>query len=429
MRKLIWILALLFPLSVFSQDSTKTTYHLNVAIGTFTATGIADWQGQLALVGSSTYSIDSIKVGYILFDEYGNKFRVEADSVIVSGFITRVDVSNIGGTSKPMGSRGALYAPSENLKLNIIPPNGSNYITEQTESRMLTDNWLMIDSLIYNFSLDTAYASGDTIFFIFPGGDTTTVTLDLSFDSNREILRTPSVGTNIGGTSIKQWLEWWYFTAPTISISGMTSPIQVGTSQGYTISGTTSNAGGATLSGGVLRMTSPSIDTLDNFGTGTSYSASITFTPQQGGSGQYNGFSYSFQARQNWVFGSESGVATSSTRTIQGVYPVLYGMSATDFTSTGDPYMLTKLVQTEGNKTVTLTGSGFIYYLVPKTWGDFNLSQIIDHNGFNVTPSFTSYDVLISSSGLLNDWVDVPYKMYKLNTITTTSGYAYQFIR
>jgi len=429
MRTLIWIIALLLPLSVFSQDSTKTQYNLNVAIGTFTATGTADWQGNLALVGSSTYSIDSIQVGYILFDSYGNKYRIEDDSIVVSGFIVRVDVSNIGGTAKPFEGRGALYAPSENLKLNIIPPNGSNYITEQQESQMMTDNWLMLDSLIYNFALDTAYANGDTIFLIFPGGDTTTVTLDLAFDSNRNILRVPTIGTNIGGSSIKQWLEWWYFTAPTLSISGMTTPIQVGTSQSYTISGSTTNPGSATLSGGVLRRTSPGIDTLDNFGAGTSYSASITFTPQQGGTGTYNELSYSFQARQNWVFGAESGLATSSTRTIQGVYPVLYGMSATDFSVGGDPYTLTKLVQTEGNKTVTLTGSGFIYYLVPKTWGDFTLSQIIDHNGFNVTSSFTAYDVLVSSSGLLNDWVDVPYKMYKLNTTTTTLGYAYQFIR
>lgn len=105
-------------------------------------------------------------------------------------------------------------------------------------------------------------------------------------------------------------------------------------------------------------------------------------------------------------------------------------MSATDFSVGGDPYTgLTKLVQAEGDKTVSLTGSGFIYYAVPKTWGDFNLSSIIDHNGFNVTPSFTSYDITVSSTGLVNDWTSVDYKLYKLNTTTTTSGYAYQFNR
>lgn len=278
--------------------------------------------------------------------------------------------------------------------------------------------------------IDTAYFSNDSLFLVLTGGDTVGVLIDinLDFDSDREILRTPSVGTNIGGSTIHQWLEWWYFVAPTISVSSMTSPVEVGTSTTYNISGSTTNPGSATLSAGYFRQTAPSTDTLVSFGSATSYADTVIFTPQQGGTGQFNELTYTFQAKQDWVFGAESGTATAS-RTITAVYPVLYGMSATDFTVTGDPYTLTKLVQAEGNKTVTLTGSGFIYYLIPKTWSDFTLSQIIDHNGFNVTPSFTSYDVTVSSSGLVNDWSAVPYKLYKLNTTTTTSGYAYQFIR
>jgi hypothetical protein len=267
------------------------------------------------------------------------------------------------------------------------------------------------------------YIDGEGNAISFSSGDVSV------FDGNRPILRTPGVGDNLGTSTMEAWLEWWYFTAPTLSISSMTSPIEVGTTNTYYVSGTTTNSGGATLSAGYFRQTSPSTDTLVSFGSGTSYADTILFTPQQGGSGQFNELSYTFQAKQSWVFGSESGTATSTARTIQGVYPVLYGMSSTDFSVTGNPYTLTKLVQTEGNKTVTLTGSGYIYYLVPKTWGDYTLSQIIDHNGFNVTASFTSYDVTVSSSGLTNDWTAVPYKMYKLNTTTTTSGYAYQFNR
>lgn len=425
-------LILLFAFSnAFGQaEATKKLFHMNVAIGASTSLGGASWRTTVAVIGSPGFVIDSVQAGDILFDENGNKFVVDDDSLLVSGYSVRLDLTNLDGTGRPLSGRGALMRPSTNLALNLMPQNGNNYISENAESKLLVDNFLRIDSLLFNFSLDTAYFSNDSLFLIFPGGDTLAVLIDinLDFDSNRDILRTPSVGTNIGGTTIHQWLEWWYFVAPTISVSSMTSPVEVGTSTTYNISGSTTNPGSATLSAGYFRQTAPSTDTLVSFGSATSYADTVVFTPQQGGVGQFNELTYTFQAKQNWVFGSESGTATAS-RTITAVYPVLYGMSATDFTVTGDPYTLTKLVQAEGNKTVTLTGSGFIYYLIPKTWSDFTLSQIIDHNGFNVTPSFTSYDVTVSSSGLVNDWSAVPYKLYKLNTTTTTSGYAYQFIR
>lgn len=253
-----------------------------------------------------------------------------------------------------------------------------------------------------------------------------------AFDGNRSILRTPSPGDNLGTSTVTEWLEWWYFTAPTISLSQSpsTTVFEVGTTNQLIYSGSTTNSGGSTLSGGVFNMTAPSTATILSFGAATSYSDTIQFDPTQDSISTYKQFQYTFQASQAWSGSGESGTATSTARTVYGVYPVLYGMSATDLSVGGDPYtVLTKLVQQEGNKTVSLTGSGYIYYAVPKTWGDFNLSQIIDHNGFNVTPSFTAYDITVSSTGLTNNWVAVPYKLYKLNTLTTTSGYAYQFIR
>lgn len=253
-----------------------------------------------------------------------------------------------------------------------------------------------------------------------------------AYDSDKPILRVPTVGTNIGGTTVTEWLDYWYFSAPTLSLalSPTTTIYEVGDTSRITVSGTTSNPGLATLTNGGLDRTSPTVLEVDGFGTGTSYTFTFSFYPQKDSTSHYKQTTYSFQASQDWVFGAESGTATSTTRTVTAVYPVLYGMSATDFSIGGDPYTgLTKLVQAEGDKTVTLTGSGFIYYAVPKTWGDYTLSSIIDHNGFNVTPSFTSYDINVSSTGLINDWTSVAYKLYKLNTTTTTSGYAYQFNR
>jgi len=255
--------------------------------------------------------------------------------------------------------------------------------------------------------------------------------LTSEFDGDRPILRVPTAGTNIGSTTVTEWLDWWYFTAPTIALT--TSPtskvIEVGDSVVYTFNTNVTNSAGATLSSGEFRRTSPAAAVVTSFGASTSDATAINFSPKEpeGAAADYDEQVYTFRSFQDYA-GAEIGTAQSSTVTLQGVFPVLYGMSSTDFSTTGDFYSaLTKLVQTEGDKTVTLTGSGFIYYAIPASWSDNTINQIIDHNGFNVTASFTVYDRNVSSSGLTNDWTNVPYKLYKLNNLTTTSGYAYQF--
>jgi len=255
------------------------------------------------------------------------------------------------------------------------------------------------------------------------------ITASTVFDSDRNILRVPSVGQNIGGGTIGEFLDYWYFSPPTLSIVSLSpSVIEIGTSQAYTISGAITNPGAATLSAGVLEKTYPSTATINSFGAGTSYSQGITFAPLQTPSGDYTEAEYRFQASQDWVKGAENGTATSSTRTIKGVYPIFYGMSATDLSATGNVYTtLTKLVEDEGDKTATINGSGFIYYAFPASWSDNALSAIIDHNGFNVTGSFTVHDINISSSGLTNDYTSIAYKLYKLTTTTTATNFDYQF--
>lgn len=257
-----------------------------------------------------------------------------------------------------------------------------------------------------------------------------------SFDSNRPILRTYTTGTNIGGSTISDVINWMYFTAPTISIS--TSPsnrvVRVGTSTAYTISGNVTNAGGANLSGGILRKTSPSpASTINTFGTTTSYSQGITFTPQQGGSTIYDQLTYSFRAQQDWNGAGESGTAQSGTVTLRAVYPILYGMSTLDLSSSGDVYgNLTALDETEGDKTLTYTGSGFVYFAIPNdgssaSWSDTDLSAITFNGVTPLLSAFTATDRDVTSTGLVNNWSNVSYRVYKLNNTTVASGDSYTF--
>lgn len=255
------------------------------------------------------------------------------------------------------------------------------------------------------------------------------------FNSNRDILRPFTSGVNVGGSTLQQLFEWMYFTAPTLTINQ--TPIQtvyeVGTSVVKTLSGITTNPGNATLSNGVVPIIFPvsiPMDTIHTFNDSSSYTHDFTFSPQQSTLGDYNSHQYTFKASQSWSGSGESGTANSNNITMYGVYPVLYGMSGTDLSSSGDLYStLTKLVEREGNKTVTLNGTGYIYFAIPENpnWLDDTLSSILDHNGFNVLPSFTVYDRNVTSSGLVNNYVNVPYKLYKLDNLTTTNNYNYIF--
>lgn len=243
-------------------------------------------------------------------------------------------------------------------------------------------------------------------------------------DPTKPILRLPSVGDTI------KFFDWYYFVAPTVSLSVSGGTLfEVGTSNTITLSGSTTNPANTTLSGGVLNRTSPSPTTqVLSIGANASYTTQITFTPQQGGTGDYNELSYTFRTSQSYA-GAESGSINSPSRSINAVYPVLYGVSSTDLHTGGDAYTtLTKLVQNEGNKTVTMDGSGFIYYAIPTTWSDTALSAIFDANGFNVTPSFDTQTVSVSSSGLTNNWT-IDYVIYKLNSQTTLSNADYTFNR
>lgn len=119
---------------------------MNVAIGSFVAAGTGDWQGTIALVGSSEYVIDNVAANDVLFDENGKKFVVLVKSVIVAGYSVLIDVDELDAAGRPLSGRGALMRPTANMELLLPPANGSNFFSEETESKMLIDNFIEIDA-------------------------------------------------------------------------------------------------------------------------------------------------------------------------------------------------------------------------------------------------------------------------------------------
>lgn len=323
-----------------------------------------------------------------------------------TGSIIKADLIAMDGAGIPGNFFSAIFRPTPNNSFPEFPAN----LSEVLRGCLLTHFAGMVDTAASSVSLE--------------------------FDGDRQILRVPTAGENLGTATVTEWLEWWYFTAPTISLSASpsTQVYEIGTTNSINLTTTVNNDGGSTLSNGELTRTVPASNVVTAFGTATSDVTNISFTPIQTPVGaDYTEQLYSFSSSQDWTFGTDGGTATSGTITINGIYPVFYGMSATDFSTASGTTLydnLTKLVSGEGNKTVSLTGTNaFIYYAIPTTWDDTDLSQILDDNGFNILTSFTVYDVTVSSTGLDNDYSNVSYKLYKLNNLTTLSGPSYQFIR
>jgi len=265
------------------------------------------------------------------------------------------------------------------------------------------------------------------------GGNVTVNPTDLSFDSDRVVLRGYAADNNIKGTTVNDFLEYIYFKPPVMSIAFSPTLIlyEIGTTTSITVSGTVVNYG-ATLSNGYLYVRSETPDfAMDEFTSTTSYSGVVQFDPVESGSGKYAESFYSFQARQDWVKGAESDSAYSTLKTLTAVYPYFHLVSAVDYTGASGTTIysnFTKVVEAEGTKSVVFNGTGFSYICVPDTWSA--LTAAVDHNGFDVFSSYTGTAVTVTAvfgGVMVNVYTDIGYTLYKIATPGTYSSVTYTF--
>lgn len=265
---------------------------------------------------------------------------------------------------------------------------------------------------------------------IFADPDTIiTATLDTICCAGDPILRNHDVGSVIPYNDPVEWINWHYkgnYTQPVIQYNGEGLIYEVGTTNSIELSGYTTNPCGYTLSSGSIGA-----PVSYSFGSASTFSTFWTNAPTTAGD-------VAPVVSQNWTMtttvcdaGSpNSGTATNS-KIIRNRHPVLYGMSATAYTGGSVPYSgWTKFVNIEQDYGgLTMTGTNmYIYIFIPKSWSDYDLYKIYDHNDFDVTASFTPVDVSITSTGLTNNWTQ-NYKGYKLTNLTTAAGYNYRFVR
>lgn len=290
------------------------------------------------------------------------------------------------------------------------------------DSSRFTNKATFNDDILYNNPETT---TGKTSVLVLDGDTVKEQTLSttLAFNGNRTVKRSGLPLVNAGGTDLLTWIENYFFPfiPATITCVSATSIVEVGTVTSITISGATTANDETIFSLGILNQTLPlpvtlisSFGSALNFSTLTSYSPVISETIQ-------------FQHQQLTDNNGTPTTIYSPVKNISAVYTYLYGVSASDLSTGGNPaYIgLTKLVQAAGNKTISLTGTnGYIYFAYPASYG--SLTSIIDQNGFNVTPSFTKYTANVTSSGLVNDYT-ISYYIYKLNSLTSPVAWSYQF--
>lgn len=212
----------------------------------------------------------------------------------------------------------------------------------------------------------------------------------------------------------------YYGAAPTITCVPSPSLMEYGTTNTITVSGSVTNTISATFSSGRVWDTNDSRNnTFTLSGVNYSQAVSLSFDPIEGVVE-----SNLYVSSIDWVAGDNSGTATANA-TINGCYPILYGVSTTDYTSNtvGLYHELSKLVTAEGSTyTTDYRGTGYIYYCIPVSWSDTELSSIKSHNNFEqwntATPTFVRIAAQDVISTTATPWTK-GYVIYKLITPIT----------
>lgn len=260
------------------------------------------------------------------------------------------------------------------------------------------------------------------------------------FNGNRTILQsgwTGVTGTNKGTGTVKDFLEavFFPFVPATISINNTSVLNEVGSvATVYTISGATTVNSETIFSNGGVYKTYPLVDAglYYNFGAATNYSTTFTFEPMQDSVSGANAQDVRFRSQQ--LVGNNGSPTTiySSIKYLLSTYPYIYGTDSTAALIGGGSAfygVMSKLVETVGNKTVGFNTADlkYFWFAYPATYAD--LTSILDQNGFEQITNFTKYTVNVSSTGLSNDWSNVSYKIYRSNAKAFTVGtWNYQFI-
>jgi hypothetical protein len=121
-----------------------------------------------------------------------------------------------------------------------------------------------------------------------------------------------------------------------------------------------------------------------------------------------------------------------TTRTVNYVYPIYYGMSAIDYSTSGNPSAsLSTLIEAKGTKALSINGNlQYVYFAYPTVYD--NLTSIKDGNQFEVLTAFRKFTRNIDGA----TWTNQSYNIYiatwdartsTLNRTTVNPAQTYTF--
>lgn len=410
-------LGLLCVLKTSAQTETRKAFNGYGIIGIVTDVGVNGGQHTITMTFANDlgdYSAGDVAIGDYIWDTKCDRYSIVYINSTSPFIEVEVLRQNANFDSPATGGGNSLiYRPTTYYK--YMPNTGK---LNQNLRDCITNHLIQeLDEDVRDAALTGAGLPGALL-------DT--------FDFNRAIVRLPELNTNIGVETISEYFEWTYFAPPTLTITfdPVTTVYEVGDTSTISVITKANNKSAAVLSSGMLiKDGTGDIDTLTTFGAVEQDTTEIFFSPIRDSLSNFKRSNYTFRSIQTWLGNGETDEAESATRTIQAVYPVFYLVSASDYIGGGDIHKdFTRVIEVEGDKVITYTGSGYLYYAIPDTWGDVLMTTILDDNGLNVTQSFTSYTVSVTSSGLVSDWTQ-DYTVYQLNNLTTLTNANYTFIR
>lgn len=236
----------------------------------------------------------------------------------------------------------------------------------------------------------------------FSGGDN-------QFNGNRTVKRSGVPNVNVGGTTLQEFLEGYFFpnVAPTVVWTTSTALREKGLLQSVTLAATvTPNDGTITL-----RQFKQGATVLSTQATNSmSFAVSIKTTQ-----------SYDAYVEYNFQGGATQTVTASTTLTF--VAPTYFGVGAAGNENEAFVEGLTKALASSRTQTRSFSPTNQrFYFAYPQSFG--LLTSIKDPNNFEIFDTFTRFDLTFT---LADGTTTEPYYLYRSNNNTTQTNFNLSF--
>ncbi len=160
----IWLIVLMcFCTALVTAQSTNRDVHANVTIGNFFLVGDSvSYQGVLGITGANGYDVSDLSRGNILVDDLHHRYLIDTIFNILTETSLFIKIRCLEAQCLiPQIGAGFVFKPTENLGLELIPENGSSFISEAIEAKAINHNFLTLDQKIDPTIKGIAVISGD----------------------------------------------------------------------------------------------------------------------------------------------------------------------------------------------------------------------------------------------------------------------------